>query len=76
VIPQSIISENAQGEQYIYILKQINQDKAVASLVIIETGKKQGNSIEVLSGLKDGDQIIEEGARSVKDGQSVKIITY
>ena len=76
VIPQSIISENAQGEQYIYILKQINQDKAVASRVIIETGKKQGNSIEVLSGLKEADQIIEEGARSVKDGQSVKIITY
>ncbi len=76
VIPQSIISENAQGEQYIYILKQINQDKAVASRVIIETGKKQGNSIEVLSGLKDGDQIIEEGARSVKDEQPVKIITY
>ena len=76
MIPQSIISENAQGEQYIYILKQINQDKAVASRVIIETGKKQGNSIEVLSGLKHGDQIIEEGARSVKDGQSVKIITY
>ena len=48
----------------------------MASRVIIETGKKQGNSIEVLSGLKDGDQIIEEGARSVKDGQSVKIITY
>ena len=76
VIPQSIISENAQGEQYIYILKQINQDKAVASRVIIVTGKKQGNSIEVLSGLKDGDQIIEEGARSVKDEQPVKIITY
>ena len=76
MIPQSIISENAQGEQYIYILKQINQDKAVASRVIIETGKKQGNSIEVLSGLEGGDQIIEEGARSVKDGQSVKIITY
>lgn len=76
VIPQSIISENAQGEQYIYILKQINQDKAVASRVIIETGKKQGNSIEVLSGLEYGDQIIEEGARSVKDEQPVKIITY
>jgi len=76
VIPQSIISENAQGEQYIYVLKQINKDKAVASRVIIETGKKQGNNIEVLSGLKEADQIIEEGARSVKDGQSVKIITY
>ena len=76
VIPQSIISENAMGEQYIYILKQKNQDKAVASRVIIQTGKKQGDTIEVLSGLKEGDQIIEEGARSVKDGQSVKVITY
>ena len=76
VIPQSIISENAMGEQYIYILKQKNQDKAVASRVIIQTGKKQGDTIEVLSGLKEGDQIIEEGARSIKDGQSVKIITY
>ena len=76
IIPQSIISENAMGEQYIYILKQKNQDKAVASRVIIQTGKKQGNNIEVLSGLKEGDQVVEEGARSVKDGQSVKIITY
>ena len=76
VITQSIISENAMGEQYIYILKQKNQDKAVASRVIIQTGKKQGDTIEVLSGLKEGDQIIEEGARSIKDGQSVKIITY
>ena len=48
----------------------------MASRVIIETGKKQGNNIEVLSGLKEGDQVVEEGARSVKDGQSVKIITY
>ena len=76
VIPQSIISENAMGEQYIYILKQKNQDKAVASRVIIQTGKKQGDTIEVLSGLKKGDQIIEEGARSIKDGQSVKIISF
>lgn len=76
VIPQSIISENAAGEQYIYVLKQINNDNAVASRVIINTGKKQGDRIEVLSGLKQGDQIIEEGARSVKDGQAVKIITY
>ena len=72
VIPQSIISENAQGEQYIYILKTKNQDKAVASRVIIETGKKQGNRSRFLSGLKDGDQVIEEGARSVKDEQVCK----
>ncbi len=76
LIPQSIISENADGEQYIYILENSEGQKAVAKRVIIKTGISQGDVIEVLSGLNDGDQIIEEGARSVKDGQTVKIISY
>jgi len=76
MIPQSIISDNAEGNQYIYILDSIEGQKAVAKQTIIKTGKTQGDVIEVLEGLNDGDQIIEEGARSVKDGQTVKIITY
>jgi multidrug efflux pump subunit AcrA (membrane-fusion protein) len=76
LIPQSIISENADGEQYIYILESKESNKAIAKRVIIETGKTQGDVIEVLSGISSGDEIVEEGARSVKDGQTVKIITY
>lgn len=76
LIPQSIISENAEGEQYIYILQNKNANKAVAKRVIIKTGKTQGDVIEVLEGLTNGDEVIMEGARSVKDGQDVKIITY
>jgi len=76
LIPQNIISENADGEQYIYVLKDKKNDKALAQRVIIKTGKTQGDVIEVLEGLNDGDEIINEGARSVEDGQSVKIITY
>jgi RND family efflux transporter MFP subunit len=76
LIPQSIISENAQGEQYIYVLKEITGNNAVAKRIIIKTGRKQDDIIEVLNGLQSGDQIIQEGARSVKDGQTVKIITY
>lgn len=74
LIPQSIISENADGEQYIYVLNNKNENKATAHRTIIKTGKTQGDLIEVLSGIKDNDQIILEGARSVKDGQTVKII--
>ena len=74
LIPQSIISENASGEQYIYLLKDKKDDKATAKQVIITTGKTQGDVIEVLSGVKDNDEIILEGARSVKDGQTVKNI--
>ncbi len=74
LIPQNIISENADGEQYIYILEDKENNKAVAKQVIIETGETQGDVIEILSGLKNNDEIIQEGARSVKEGQTVKII--
>ena len=74
LIPQNIISENADGEQYIYILEDKENNKAVAKQVIIETGATQGDVIEILSGLKNNDEIIQEGARSVKEGQTVKII--
>lgn len=75
LIPQSIISENAQGEQYVYVLSDKENDKAKAKQVIITTGKTQGDNIEVLSGLSESMAIIKEGARSVKDGQTVKIIS-
>jgi RND family efflux transporter MFP subunit len=75
LIPQNIISENAEGEQYIYILVDKKEDKATAKQVIIKTGKTQGDKIEILSGVADNSEIIKEGARSVKDGQVVKIIS-
>ena len=75
LIPQSIISENENGQQYIYIIKDKKENReAVAERVIIETGKTQEDVIEVLSGIKNGAEIIQEGARSVKDGQTVKVL--
>lgn len=74
LIPTSIISENAEGEQYVFVASAPNDDnEAVIKRTIITTGKTQGASIEVLSGLENGNHIIKEGARSVKDGQKVKI---
>ncbi|MCK4561331.1 MAG: efflux RND transporter periplasmic adaptor subunit [Flavobacteriaceae bacterium] len=75
LIPQSVISENANGQQYVYVIRtKKNSDKTVAEKVIIKTGKTQGDVIEVLNGLISGDEIIKEGARSVSDGQIVKVL--
>lgn len=74
LIPQSIISENAIGDQYIYTISNKSGNKGNAKQVIITTGRTQGDFIEVLSGIEHGNEIIEEGARSVEDGQNVKII--
>lgn len=75
LIPQSIISENASGAQFVYIIKNKNRKKeAVAERLIIETGKTQGDLIEVTKNLVAGSEIIMEGARTVNNGQIVKVI--
>ncbi|MHA7055856.1 efflux RND transporter periplasmic adaptor subunit [Aquimarina sp. M1] len=75
LIPQSIISENADGDQYTYIANSKDaKNIANAKRVIVKTGKTQGDYIEILEGITNGDNIISEGARSVKDGQKVEII--
>ncbi|WP_422090164.1 efflux RND transporter periplasmic adaptor subunit [Tenacibaculum ovolyticum] len=90
LIPQSIISENAEGEQYVYLVGDKKENKyATANKTIIETGKTQGDVIEVLNtktitkknGVSEvllkpmnaGFEVISEGARSVNDGQKVEI---
>ncbi len=75
LIPQGIISENASGQQYVFIVTNKTENNEVQTeKAIITTGKMQGDLIEVLSGIEDGAEIIEEGARSIREGQIVKII--
>ncbi len=75
LIPASIISENAAGEQYAFTAEDLNDEKeAVVKRSIITTGKTQDGMVEVLTGIAKGDHVILEGARNVKDGQTVKII--
>lgn len=74
LIPQSIISENAKGQQYVYLASDKQDNKyAIAKKTIISTGKTQGDFIEVLGTITSGTEIISEGARSVNDGQKVEI---
>ena len=75
LIPQSIISENAGGEQFLYVVRErTEKGEARAEKLTIETGLSQGDVIEVTSGLEAGMEVIVEGARSVNEGQKVKII--
>lgn len=75
LIPQSVISENAEGDQYVFLARNADSENvALATKTVIETGKTQGDYVEVLAGISNGDNVIKEGARSVKDGQNVKIL--
>ena len=72
-IPENILQENAAGETIAYIYKPIDDSTGVAKRIIIETGLSYGNHTEVKSGLKKGDTIIKEGAKTLRDGQKVTI---
>ena len=75
LVPQSVISENAEGEQYVFIVDNPDEEmKGTAKKRVVTTGKTQGRYVEILSGLQQGDLIIQEGARSVKDNQEVQNI--
>ncbi|OCK43884.1 efflux transporter periplasmic adaptor subunit [Tenacibaculum soleae] len=74
LIPLSIISENAKGEQYVYVVTDVKNKKGIAKQKIITTGKTQGDVVEVLEGIVIGSQVIMEGARSVQNGQQVQIL--
>lgn len=74
LIPQSIISENAEGNQYVYVATPNEDNKAKAVKRIINTGKTQEGLVEIISGITKGEQLIKEGARNVNDGQNVQIL--
>jgi RND family efflux transporter MFP subunit len=75
IIPQSIISENAEGEQYVYVAELTEgENEAVVKKSIIITGKTQGSDVEVIAGISDGQHLVKEGARIVKEGQTVRIL--
>lgn len=74
IIPQSIISENAEGDQYVYLAKPKDSSETyIAQKAIIQTGQTQEGWVEVTQGLQKGDRLIEEGARNVKEGQEIAI---
>ncbi|HKL90350.1 MAG TPA: efflux RND transporter periplasmic adaptor subunit, partial [Allomuricauda sp.] len=57
LIPQSVVSENAEGEQYVYIIDDQNGE-LIAKKSIIKPGLTQGDCLEVLEGISAGSQVI------------------
>lgn len=67
------INIDSNNDEYVY--KIIKKDgKNYASKTIIETGRNNGDFIEVLKGVSIGDEIVSEGARKITNNSEVKII--
>ena len=75
VVPSRIIMENTAGKSYVYVFNNKGADLGNVSKTIIEIGKSYNGQTEILSGLTGDEMIVDKGARSVKDGQKVKLVT-
>ena len=69
VIPLEVVSENFEGTQYVYVVTESSK----AEKRFIKTGLVEGDVVEVISGLKPEDRVIDEGARLVKENENVRI---
>ncbi len=78
LIPGNIISEDAVGGQYVFVLDTIMTDRsATAKKTLLETGETTENDyVEILEGLAPGQMVIDEGARTLEDGDQVEVLKY
>lgn len=66
-IPRSaVVDQNGSG---VWL-----ENKGRITFASITTGNVQGDNVEVLSGLKDGDQVVTAGVQKVYDGEEVEVM--
>jgi multidrug efflux pump subunit AcrA (membrane-fusion protein) len=72
VVPSHLIQQSANGEQFVYVLRDKNGKKTVER-VVIKTGKSYGGKTLVEQGLTLGDLIITKGYNEVVNGDEVEV---
>ncbi len=74
VLPSVLIQQTPTGENFVYTASGKSGEVTVEKQ-FIETGKSNAKAeTMVLSGIKPGDVIVDQGSRSIKSGQKVTIL--
>lgn len=71
-IPSNLVQIDENGKQFVFVLKK-EQDNYVVKKNLLKIGKEYNGVTEILEGLSVNDKLINEGARSVSEGQKVTI---
>jgi RND family efflux transporter MFP subunit len=75
LLPENILQETADGSKIVYVVEKVesnNTAKVVQKK--IEVGYTSGSFVEIKSGLKPGETVVTDGAKSLKDGITVEVI--
>ena len=71
VIPTKVIQETPVGDEFVYVLKRNGDPRA--EKILISSGFSYQGRIDIIEGLKSGDELIVQGGRSIKDGEIVEV---
>jgi len=74
-LPQTAVITSLYGD-YVYTIEQeerAGQQVQVVKQVFVKTGRRRGGSLEILSGLNPGQQVVASGQNKLQAGSTVKI---
>jgi RND family efflux transporter MFP subunit len=71
-VPAALVQQDMNGAQYVFVYKAVKGGIGLVEKRPVTIGKNNGSQVEIASGLKMGEILVDKGARTVRDGQSVK----
>ena len=73
-VPQDALSLR-EGFSYVFRLIDQTGDRARVEQIKVQMGRRNGDTLEILSGLTQDDQLVAGGASFLADGDSVRVVT-
>jgi membrane fusion protein (multidrug efflux system) len=74
-LPQTAVISSLYGD-YVYIIEQAEkngQQVQTVKQVFVKAGRRRGGSLEILSGIEPGQQVVASGQNKLQAGATVKI---
>ncbi|MEY5043608.1 MAG: hypothetical protein RJA19_835 [Bacteroidota bacterium] len=72
VLPSSRIQQDMEGRDYVFVAKGDGPERTIEKRVI-RVGLGAGDQMQVLEGLAFGEEIVDQGATRVVEGQTVRV---
>lgn len=74
-VPAALVQQDMAGNNYVFVWKLVKDGIGLVEKRAVEVGKNNGERVEIKSGLTLGETLVDKGARTVREGQSVKVMT-
>lgn len=72
VIPSNLVQIDEKGKSFVFVVIKDN-DAYIVKKKIVETGREYNGKTEIIKGLEPKKQLVNEGSRSISEGQKVKV---